>query len=482
MLQLRGGEGTRRWRVPGLKTGTGRDRSSPRLGISQGVLLMRTLEASAATDGVSLNEAAERLVKGGRLALIELKCARATLSEFGAGRGEVEAICNVVVHCREVSAASLGSTVAARRLVWKVRRVSKRGRWQKLDVLGIAGPVLGGSGVSGAVRGLEGRRVSEATWLPTARQKERLVEAGFGDPRLSGVINPERALKVVDAWRGRLGLTADERVPCEVLEQEIVRPEGLRALTAKGSDGYVLVPDLRRLDADEVACVAFGVGVDSPLFTALGERKGVTRGLAAKAVGRGVAVGVATRVLETCIERGWLPRPGGDRVLTYASGCSGVDFVAEAVRVLYGQGWRYAHASERRSKVRKLLVAAWGGHGLTEERVLSSAADAGGEEEVDLYVFTYDCGGFSRANRRRGDESMADGALGCAEAASFIRAGRASVVVMENSDERAAVRAMTAVLAGLSEYEWYEQRLGASDCARCAQDRVRRFWVGVRRE
>ena len=226
--------------------------------------MMRTLEASAATDGVSLNEAAERLVKGGRLALIELKCARATLSEFGAGRGEVEAICNVVVHCREVSAASLGSTVAARRLVWKVRRVSKRGRWQRLDVLGVAGPVLGGGGVSGAVKGLEGRRVSEATWLPTARQKERLVEAGFSDPRLSGVINPERALKVVDAWRGRLGLTADERVPCEVLEQEIARPEGLRALTAKGSDGYVLVPDLRRLDADEAACVAFGVGADSP--------------------------------------------------------------------------------------------------------------------------------------------------------------------------------------------------------------------------
>ena len=47
---------------------------------------------------------------------------------------------------------------------------------------------------------------------------------------------------------------------------------------------------------------------------ALGERKGVTRGLAAKAVGRGVAVGVATRVLETCIERGWLPRPGSDHI------------------------------------------------------------------------------------------------------------------------------------------------------------------------
>ena len=76
----------------------------------------------------------------------------------------------------------------------------------------------------------------------------------------------------------------------------------------------MLVPELRRLDADEVACVAFGVGADSPLFAALGERKGVTRGLAAKAVGRGVAVGVATRVLETCIERGWLPRPGSDHI------------------------------------------------------------------------------------------------------------------------------------------------------------------------
>ena len=39
----------------------------------------------------------------------------------------------------------------------------------------------------------------------------------------------------------------------------------------------MLVPELRRLDADEVACVAFGVGADSPLFAALGERKGVTR-------------------------------------------------------------------------------------------------------------------------------------------------------------------------------------------------------------
>ena len=99
--------------------------------------MMKTLEASAATDGVSLIKAAERLVKGGRPALKELKCARLTLLEFGAGRGEVEAICNVVVHCRDVSAASLGSTVAARRLVWKVRRISKRGRCQKLDVLGV---------------------------------------------------------------------------------------------------------------------------------------------------------------------------------------------------------------------------------------------------------------------------------------------------------------------------------------------------------
>ena len=97
------------------------------------------------------------------------------------------------------------------------------------------------------------------------------------------------------------------------------------------------------------------------------------------------------RVLETCIERGWLPRPGGDRTLTYASGCSGVDFVAEAVRVLYGQGWRYAHASERRSEVRKLLVAAWGGHGLAEDRVLSSAADAGGEaQRVDRFTPTHE--------------------------------------------------------------------------------------------
>ena len=167
---------------------------------------------SAATDGVSLIKAAERLVKGGRPALKELKCARLTLLEFGAGRGEVEAICNVVVHCRDVSAASLGSTVAARRLVWKVRRISKRGRCQKLDVLGVAGPVLGGGGVSGAVRSLEGRRVSEATWLPTTRQKERLVAAGFSEPGLSGVINPERALRVVDAWRSRHGLMADERL------------------------------------------------------------------------------------------------------------------------------------------------------------------------------------------------------------------------------------------------------------------------------
>ena len=177
--------------------------------------MIKTLEASAATDGVSLDQAAERLVKGGRLALKELECARLTLLEFGAGRDEVEAICNVVVHCREVSAASLGSTVAARR---KVRRTSKRGRCQRLGVLCVVGPVLGGGGVSGAVRSLEGRRVSEATWLPTTRQKERLVAAGFSEPGLRGVINPERALRVVDAWRSRHGLMADARLPCEVLD------------------------------------------------------------------------------------------------------------------------------------------------------------------------------------------------------------------------------------------------------------------------
>ena len=64
----------------------------------------------------------------------------------------------------------------------------------------------------------------------------------------------------------------------------------------------------------------------------------------------------------------------------------------------------------------------------SEDRVLSSATDDGGEEEVDLFVLTYNCGGFSHANRWRDDESMAGGALGYVEAASFIRAGRASVV------------------------------------------------------
>ena len=67
--------------------------------------MMKTLEASAATDGVSLDQAAERLVKGGRLALKELECARLTLLELGAGRDEVEAICNVVVHCAARGAA-----------------------------------------------------------------------------------------------------------------------------------------------------------------------------------------------------------------------------------------------------------------------------------------------------------------------------------------------------------------------------------------
>ena len=61
-----------------------------------------------------------------------------------------------------------------------------------------------------------------------------------------------------------------------MLEQEIVRPEGLRALTAKGSDGYVLVPDLRRLDADEVAMVMPGdelLQVLNDVWTELGTVK-----------------------------------------------------------------------------------------------------------------------------------------------------------------------------------------------------------------
>ena len=33
----------------------------------------------------------------------------------------------------------------------------------------------------------------------------------------------------------------------------------------------------------------------------------------------------------------------------------------------------------------------------SEDRVLSSATDDGGEEEVDLFVLTYNCGGFSHA-------------------------------------------------------------------------------------
>jgi hypothetical protein len=144
----------------------------------------------------------------------------------------------------------------------------------------------------------------------------------------------------------------------------LVHTDDLPTAVGNAADHYVLVgggEPLRWLSVEENAR-ALEVPPFSPLMVGLGSNC-LTAIQAVSALGRGIHVGAARSVLRPLVTRGTL-RAG----MTYGSAWSGIDTFAAAVEAETGGEWRYAFASESGKRLRRALVASWGGRGLTAAR------------------------------------------------------------------------------------------------------------------
>jgi len=343
------------------------------------------------------------------------------------------------------------------------------------------------TGVHDAVERIWGERAGRRG--PGPRLTARLEAAGFLREGVRGVVAPVRACKAVETWRRRRGAGASAQAPAGIMGHSTA-DDRLPAAVASRADHYLLLPELRYMHPDETAVVAFGARVWSPLNRALGRlgREGavVRPAVAMELLGRSMAAPVARLILEHAWREGWLRRPGYGEPLRYASACSGIDMFAEALdaacegasAMARRPTWVYMHAAERRPEARAVLKAAWG---LAEEDIFwdAAGADAAGAPRADLFMYSPDCGGFSRQNRGRGDDSVVAAARDAAEGAAFIRAGRALMVVIENVDERVGTEALAAVVSGLVGYTWYWVSLCAREHGGLVQARSRIFIVGV---
>ena len=175
--------------------------------------------------------------------------------------------------------------------------------------------------------------------------------------------------------------------------------------------------------------------------------------------------------------------PSPDHPIEYASGCSSVDFFAEAVTDLWPGAWRYRHASESKRLRRLVLEHAW-----MPDEIFADATDPDGriaaQPPVDLYVLSPNCQPFSKRNKNRNNGGALDlFASGAADVAAVIDPiignHRARVVIVENVATPEAIDIVGAALRRVGGYAWREQTLDAAVHAGYPAARERHFWVGV---
>ena len=213
------------------------------------------------------------------------------------------------------------------------------------------------------------------------------------------------------------------------------------------------------------------------MFDMLTCTRTVTPSQAVSCLGRAVHAGVARQIVRALRDRGVIA-PG----LRYGSDCSGVDLFASAVEAELGTDWTYVFASERESHVRRGLLAAWGGHGLTDAACAHDACRPVDDcpPEVDLYVLTADCTAHSALNHHRTESGWAASLGDIWHMLAYVRARRPSAVVVENVDETSIVQPLTGLLARLEGYKLEGGVLTPEGTARAAVSRRRHFWVLTR--
>ena len=194
-------------------------------------------------------------------------------------------------------------------------------------------------------------------------------------------------------------------------------------------------------------------------------------------LGRAIHVGVARLLVKEMLARKWI-----EKGLKYGSAYSGIDTFAAALEEELGGEFEYAFASEAGAKQRGVLLNAWGERGLRERRVREDAEGAGavGEERVDLWVASPDCGVHSKRNHARDSEMQARSVEEIGASLRYVRAKRPNVVIVENVDEASIVGPLGAMLRRIEGYDWEDGALDASTDARQPVARRRHFWMGRR--
>lgn len=287
---------------------------------------------------------------------------------------------------------------------------------------------------------------------------------------LSGVICCARAETRIREWRKAKRKSSDSPPPPSLL-QAVTHDSVLPTAVASRADHWWSVDLDRWLSVKEVGR-AFGLRDTSPLMHALCSLACPASAVAA--AGKAIHSSVASKIIYWLKDNNYLPE-----YIRYASSCSGADFFAEAVDVIFNSRWTYLHAAERDSVPRSLLKLAWG---LEDYQIF---LDASAEEilyapDCDLYVISPDCVNFSRRKHGRDANMIALGAITTASLFGFVHAKKAKIVVVENVNEPDGVGAITDIIAEIDGYEWFSQPLDARIHAGVPVNRARRFWIGIR--
>ena len=322
------------------------------------------------------------------------------------------------------------------------------------------------------------RRKPPAAGARVLRILDELGLERLGELDPDSVICPERAYSRLRSWRaakrGRAGLP-----PPMALLQSIVHTAYVPTALTSSGDHYWLVFWRRWATPAEVMNL-FGVAGDAPTRAILSPSfRTLTAIQVTACMGRALHPGDAARVLGRLEQRCHLPP-----YLRYASSCSGIDLFAHAVwQSRPRDSWTYVTASEMRPRVADALAHIWGPYGLARSAVVLNAQDTAAiaaSPYSDLWVCSPPCEPFSRRNHARSDDVSERAATALDAILAYPRAHSPLAIVLENVDEVDGTSVIDAAVMSLEGYEWESVVLSASDHGPMA--RVRRFWIGVRRQ
>ena len=200
------------------------------------------------------------------------------------------------------------------------------------------------------------------------------------------------------------------------------------------------------------------------------------------AFGRSIHYGCASRALDIAIDLAGDVSHNG--IVRYGSACSGLDMFATAVESRFGDQFRYCHASEWRSSIRKALLFTYEDRGLVPSRVHKDARVMSCfYGPVDIWSFTPPCEPFSKRNHKKNDPEV--------DAEELVKAGeqihsmlwyprlyRPRIILVENVCEHAATTIISSMLLSLPGYDWVTLETEARDYSESC--RRRRLWIGIR--